>query len=148
MNYKIIFLDIDGVLNSDEWIKKEYNLVGHILIGTKILDTKARDRLKLFLSENLDVKLVISSSWRLWDVKTTKEKFSIYYIAYRMWTPDGKLKLDIDNGLTNDYEWNLHIWTLHIDNDACESLVNVSIPTVEQFNLMMKVFENKFKICQ
>ena len=74
-NYKIIFLDIDGVLNSDEWIKKEYNRVGHILIGTKILDTKARDRLKLFLSENLDVKLVISSSWRWWDVKTTKEKF-------------------------------------------------------------------------
>ena len=36
---KIIFLDIDGVLNSDEWIKKEYNRVGHILIGTKI--TKA-----------------------------------------------------------------------------------------------------------
>lgn len=29
-NYKIIFLDIDGVLNSDEWIKKEYNRVGHI----------------------------------------------------------------------------------------------------------------------
>ena len=80
-NYKIIFLDIDGVLNSDEWIKKEYNRVGHMLIGTKILDTKARDRLKLFLSENLDVKLVISSSWRWWDVKTTKEKFSIYYIA-------------------------------------------------------------------
>lgn len=71
------------------------------------------------------------------------EKFSIYYIAYRMWTPDGKLKLDIDNGPTNDYEWNLHI-----DNDACESLGNVSISTVEQFNLMMKVFENKFKICQ
>ena len=119
-----------------------------MLIGTEILDTKARDRLKLFLSENLDVKLVISSSWRLWDVKTTKEKFSIYCIAYRMWTPDGKLKLDIDNGLTNDYVWNLHTWTLHIDNDTCESLGNVSISTVEQFNLMMKVFENKFKICQ
>ena len=43
-----------------------------MLIRTEILDTKARDRLKLFLSENLDVKLVISSSWRLWDVKTTK----------------------------------------------------------------------------
>ena len=71
------------------------------------------------------------------------EKFNIYYIAYRMWTTDGKLKLDIDNGPTNDYEWNLHI-----DNDACESLGNVSISTVEQFNLMMKVFENKFKICQ
>ena len=71
------------------------------------------------------------------------EKFSIYYIAYRMWTPDGKLSLDIDNGPTDDYEWNLHI-----DNDACESLGNVSISTVEQFNIMMKVFENKFKICQ
>ena len=44
-----------------------------------------------------------------------------------MWTPVGKLKLDIDN-------------------DACESLGNVSISTVEQFNLMMKVFKNKFKI--
>ena len=76
------------------------------------------------------------------------EKFNIYYIAYRMWTPDGKLKLNIDNGPTNDYEWNLHIWTLHIYNDACESIGNVSISTVEQFNLMMKVFENKFKICQ
>ena len=26
-----------------------------MLIGTEILDTKARDRLKLFLSENLDI---------------------------------------------------------------------------------------------
>ena len=74
-NYKIIFLDIDSVLNSNEWIEKDYNRVGHMLIGTDILDTKARDRLKLFLSENLDVKLVISSSWRRWGVKTTKEKF-------------------------------------------------------------------------
>ena len=55
------------------------------------------------------------------------DKFRIYYIAYMMWTPVGKLKLDIDN-------------------DACESLGNVSISTVEQFNLMMKVFKNKFKI--
>ena len=30
------------------------------------------------------------------------EKFSIYYIAYRMWAPDGKLKLESDNGRTKD----------------------------------------------
>ncbi len=74
-DYKIIFLDIDGVLNSDDYIERQINRGIHCLVGTEILDTCARDRLKLFLSENLDVKLVISSSWRWWDVKTTKEKF-------------------------------------------------------------------------
>lgn len=74
-DYKIIFLDIDGVLNSDDYIERQINRGIHCLVGTEILDTCARDRLKLFLSENLDVKLVISSSWRWWNVKTTKEKF-------------------------------------------------------------------------
>ncbi len=75
------------------------------------------------------------------EIEYYMDKFSIYYVAYRLWTPDGKLKLDIDNSPTNDYEWNLHI-----DNDVCESLGNVSISTTEQFNLMMQVFGNKFRI--
>ena len=75
MKSKIIFLDIDGVLNSTEWIHERLKKVHKTLIGTDILDIKARDRLRLFLIEHPNVKLVISSSWRYSTLKRTKEEF-------------------------------------------------------------------------
>ena len=61
-----------------------------MLIGTEILDTKARDRLKLFLSENLDVKLVISSSWRF--VGCQDDKREVQHILYSIQNVDSRRK--------------------------------------------------------
>ena len=66
---------------------------------------------------------------------------------FELWTDD-KPAWKLDVHLHEVYNNTMKEHYVHIDNDACESLGNVSISTVEQFNLMMKVFENKFKICQ
>lgn len=76
-NYKIIFLDIDGVLNSTSWVHNELKKKPwkKCIVGYDILDIRIRDRLRLFLIEHPNVRLVISSSWRLWSLKSTIDEF-------------------------------------------------------------------------
>lgn len=66
------------------------------------------------------------------------------YKSYRLWTNDKHpLKIDIDNG------WNNRIdaeWSIHIDNDACETIGYADVCSVEEFNIFMKVFDSKFKL--
>jgi hypothetical protein len=59
---KILFLDIDGVLNSDKFSR---NLTGTEIFPYGLeLDPQALNYLKTFLEENIEVEIVISSSWR------------------------------------------------------------------------------------
>lgn len=58
-NYKIIFLDIDGVLNSVQYDLWNYNHQHRY----GLLDPRECHRLIRFCEEN-NIKLVISSSWR------------------------------------------------------------------------------------
>jgi hypothetical protein len=61
---KIIFLDIDGVLATIESVKygkKSWSLV------------EKKQKLFKILMENTGAKIVLSSSWRKWDLETTKE---------------------------------------------------------------------------
>ena len=68
------------------------------------------------------------------------------YVSYRFWTDkidkNNPIKIDIDNGLTNsDRKW----W-VHIDNqDGC-SIGSAEIDNVYQFNMLMKLFDSKFKL--
>lgn len=65
------------------------------------------------------------------------------YKIFRKWTDDkSPLKIDIDNGLNNRGTQ----WHLHIDNDCCESIGSADIDTIEQFNMLMKVFDSNFKL--
>lgn len=84
-----------------------------------------------------------------WESKYHKETYGLDdYVSLRRWTNDydknpGKvLKLDIDNGLTNSGR----SWHLHIDNCDCESIGSADIDTIEQFNLLMAIFDSNFKI--
>ena len=61
---KIIFLDIDGVLNSAEFAERHYNETGKGLFMTDFLDPDAVERMKRFFEEHEDVKFVLDSSWR------------------------------------------------------------------------------------
>lgn len=78
---KLLFLDIDGVLNSEEYAiwctendeGKEYIKNG----GDIFIDKKAVFRIKE-LCEKYNVRLVISSSWRTFTVEATKHEFERY----------------------------------------------------------------------
>jgi len=61
---KILFLDIDGVLNSDEWFRANAD---HLEDGTlephRDLDREAVERLNQIIKAT-DARIVISSTWR------------------------------------------------------------------------------------
>lgn len=65
------------------------------------------------------------------------------YKSYRKWTDDKHpIKLDIDNGWNNRGAK----WSLHIDNDACETIGCADIDYTWQFNKLMEVFDSKFRL--
>ena len=78
---KLIFLDVDGILNNTQNIKK-YRL---FLRGKRrlLVDVKPVFYLKKLLEEieknNMDVKIVISSSWRLGSVSADWKKLFLHY---------------------------------------------------------------------
>ena len=78
---KLIFLDVDGVLNNTQNIKK-YRL---FFRGKRrlLVDVKPVFYLKKLLEEieknNMDVKIVISSSWRLGSVLADWKKLFLHY---------------------------------------------------------------------
>ena len=74
--YKIIFLDIDGVLNSSEFAERNYQKTGKGLFMEDFLDPDAVSKLKTWLDEHKDIRLVISSSWRYGSIQKTKQRFS------------------------------------------------------------------------
>lgn len=75
---KVIFLDIDGVINSEDfaiWIQDHPEFCengGHFWIDPQKIDMIVN------LCEETGAKLVISSSWRGWSLKATLEDFSTY----------------------------------------------------------------------
>lgn len=65
------------------------------------------------------------------------------YKSYRLWTKDkNPIKLDIDNGWNNRGTK----WSLHIDNDVCETIGYADINNVWEFNTLMEVFGSKFRL--
>ena len=65
------------------------------------------------------------------------------YKVFRKWTDDEyPIKLDIDNGWNNRGTK----WSLHIDNEACETIGYADIDYVWQFNSLMEIFNSKFKL--
>jgi hypothetical protein len=76
--------------------------------------------------------------------KYQKEEYGINdYVMYQLWTNDkNPIKLDIDNGWNNRGTK----WSLHIDNDACETIGYANINNVWEFNTLMEVFGSKFRL--
>lgn len=75
-SYKIIFLDIDGVLNSAKFSEEHYKQTGKPLFMFDFLDPDAVAKLVKFLERHPEVRLVISSSWRSGNYKEDIEFFS------------------------------------------------------------------------
>ena len=76
--------------------------------------------------------------------KYQKEEYGIDdYVMYRLWTEDEHpIKLDVDNGWTNSGRK----WSVHIDNNDCETIGYADIDTIEQFNKLMEIFDSKFRL--
>src|SRR5574344_367677 len=74
---KIVFLDIDGVLNSEEWAKKRFNKLVSDDICDSDVDSDAINRLIKFLDDT-NAKIVLSSSWRSLNVQSTILEFSTF----------------------------------------------------------------------
>ena len=81
---KVIFLDIDGVLNSEDLARKRIaNFRGwNDTTNQKFYDFIDENAVKLIsdLCEQYNVKLVISSSWRLSTLEKTIDDFSSDYM--------------------------------------------------------------------
>ena len=70
----ILFLDIDGVLNSKNWYVKRYSLLHRNWVHE--IDPSSLEILKGFIERN-DIKIVISSTWRfLLTIEELKEVFN------------------------------------------------------------------------
>lgn len=73
---KLIFLDIDGVVNSVRFAIDNYEKTGHGLFLYENVDSSAVETLVGFLKKHNDVGLVISSSWRRSTYKDTVDFFN------------------------------------------------------------------------
>lgn len=71
LKYNIIFLDIDGVLNSAKFAEDHYKKTGKSLFMYDYIDPDAVDKFDRFMSGLSSVKLVITSSWRKGNVYDT-----------------------------------------------------------------------------
>ena len=72
----VIFLDIDGVLNSSEFAERHFKETGNGLFMYDFIDPDTLDMFVDFLTKHDDIKLVISSSWRWSDCDKTISDFS------------------------------------------------------------------------
>jgi hypothetical protein len=72
---KIIFLDIDGVLNSTQFAERHYNETGKGLFMYDFIDPDAVNEMRDFLLKHQDTRLVIVSSWRYGNVHETIDFF-------------------------------------------------------------------------
>lgn len=83
--FNIIFLDIDGVLNSDNFRFSEFSRTGKPISSSNFIDPAAVDRLWNLLRKHDDLKLVISSSWRglsFWDtIKTIQNTRTLKFLS-------------------------------------------------------------------
>lgn len=72
--------------------------------------------------------------------KYQKDNYGIdHYVMYRLWTEDEHpIKIDIDNGWNNSGRK----WSVHIDNEACETIGYADIDTIGQFNKLMEIFDS------
>jgi hypothetical protein len=76
---KIIFLDIDGVLNHEDWYtsgraKKTYESTGQTDIKAYNFDPESWKWVQKLIDET-DAKIVLSSSWRCYDLASTIEEY-------------------------------------------------------------------------
>ena len=73
----IIFLDVDGVLNSIEYLTEKYNSLKRILKQEEMLDTACIKNLKEIVDKT-NSKIVITSSWKICDLDILNKVFSKY----------------------------------------------------------------------
>lgn len=141
MATKVIFLDIDGVLNSNLWVLQNSGAASRGTSSTlelmrKMINTKHIPFLQRVVSET-GAQIVVSSSWR--DVLTIDELrdiFSSYGLDAEIigTTPPGHVRRDaIERWLAAHSEisryvvlddFDLDVWAEHVRTDVNEGMSN------------------------
>ena len=73
----IIFLDVDGVLNSIEYLTEKHNELKRTLKQEEMLDTVCIKNLKQIVDKT-NARIVITSSWKICDLDILIKVFSKY----------------------------------------------------------------------
>ena len=117
---KILFLDIDGVINSDEYAD-EYHKYKLGLQGYHIwVDPKAVERVRR-LCEETGAKIILSSSWRRHRLDVTLEDLKQYsgmepLLPYMIGVTPGYIRRNRGQEIDDTFkEWNHHIKMGRID---------------------------------
>ena len=80
----IIFLDVDGVLNSIEYLTQTYKKVKRTLKQEEMLDPMCINNLKEIVDKT-NARIVITSSWKICDLDILIKVFSNYNLQiYRI----------------------------------------------------------------
>ena len=98
---KVIFLDIDGVLNSEEFARWCHEFPDFVREGGSNWVDPNAVLMITSLCKDYNVKLVISSSWRMFDVQSTIDCFK----NYRDLTPLCKYIVGVTPRNTDDRIW-------------------------------------------
>jgi hypothetical protein len=106
----LIFLDIDGVLNSSSYAKKHYEETGKGLFMYDFVDSSRVELLLSFLNiHDGDVGLVISSSWR----ENTLNDTISFFKEHELVAPLAKYIVGITPRLYNDVRGDEIDWFLN-----------------------------------
>jgi hypothetical protein len=73
---KIIFLDVDGVINSDDWAEWCYHNISFIKDGGCNLISPNLVKKVIKICESTNAKIVLSSSWRHWSLGQTLKQLA------------------------------------------------------------------------
>ena len=127
------FINIIELETLDEWFNKILELAS---------DFDEVDEEEMIITE----EILVDNGFELMEYETEllskyqKDNYGIdNYVMYRLWTVDKHpIKIDIDNGWNNSGRK----WSVHIDNEACETIGYADINTIGQFNKLMEIFES------
>jgi hypothetical protein len=112
---KVIFLDIDGVLNNNSWLSNQQNYDKFCPNNVKIFN---------YLIKGTDAKVVISSTWRLYPHLDLKKIFKDQGVDCDIigFTPDlSKQENGIYRGVIKGAE--IWMWILNWNGEKIESFI-------------------------
>jgi hypothetical protein len=145
---KVVFLDVDGVLNTERWLVEQYNKTGkpHSCHHSEF-DPLCMQNLKEFVEES-DAYIVISSTWRLGNHETDEgwkalmDRLNDYGLRERVVGSTPDLSRKYDSFCCRGYE--IQEWLDRNEDKNIENFVIIDDDS-DMFHLIGKLAKCSFK---